>query len=141
MSQAGFTCQVLTPSSLLSLSPGTCCSSWAITPSLTGGCHLQTLRSCHDLLKKLWLCLSQGLLPWYQVVLVALPSPISKQRGTPSRRGHAVGRYPGASFSCTDSSGWHYKAVPPSLCLQARSHPTEAGKVQQSFSDKSDLDN
>lgn len=113
----------------LFLSPGTCCSSWAIMPSLTGGCHLQTLRSCHDLLKKLWLCLSQGLLPWYQVVLVALPSPISKQRGTPSRRGRAVRRYPAASFSCTDSAGWHYKGHCLHLSVYRQGHtPQKLGR-------------
>jgi hypothetical protein len=68
------------------------------------------------------MCLSQGLLPWYQVALTTLPFPISKQRGAPSRRGHAVGKYPAASHPCTDSSGWHCKGHCLHLSVYRQGH-------------------
>jgi hypothetical protein len=71
------------------------------------------------------MCLGQGLLPWYHVAFVFLPSPISDQHAVPSRRAHTAGKVLHGQFQLALQ-----KSLYPSLCLQARAHTVEAGEVQ-----------
>lgn len=88
------------------------------------------------------MCLSKGLLPWHHVAPVDLPFPISRQHGTPSRRGHAVGKYPAASCSVQTAHAGITKVTASTSLSTGKVTPHRGwvgGEVQQSFKDKSDF--